>query len=196
MLFGKLNKSKSQIGVDIGSSNIKIVQLRPENDKFVLETYGIVNFSYQLAGKEGPTDISQTATLLKNLMQKARVTTKRAVASLPNSSVFTSVIEMPKIPENELRIAIESEARKYVPLPLTEVALSWSIIDDKHTQINKDTNLGDFKSQGSGKTKVLLTAVPNAIIDNYVKDFNQAGLDPQAMKIERLTLIDSLFEEY
>ena len=98
MLFGK---SKSRLGVDIGSANIKIVQLRPQDGKFILETYGLVNSSYQIASKDSGA-VVQTAQLLKNLIAKSRVTTDQIVASLPNSSVFTSVIEMPKIPDSEL----------------------------------------------------------------------------------------------
>lgn len=196
MLFGKFSKSKSQLGVDIGSANIKIVQLRPEPDgKFTLETYGLVNFSYQIATKDNNANVAQTAQLLKSLVNKARVTTKHIVASLPNSSVFTSVIEMPKIPNQELKTAVEFEAKKYVPLPLEEVALSWSIIEDKKTKITKDTNLGNFRATQSAKTKILLTAVPTAVIDNYVKVFELAGLEPQALEIEALALIRSLVGE-
>src|SRR5688572_31397914 len=154
MLF---SKPKSQLGVDIGTSNIKIVQLRPQDNKFVLETYGVVNAAYPITSKDNAAAIAQTVSLLKTLLKQARVTTHRIVASLPNSAVFTSVIDMPKIPENELKSAVESEAKKYVPLPLTEVALSWSVLDEKKTRISKDTNLGNFKTEGETRTKVLLT---------------------------------------
>lgn len=192
MLFGK---PKSQLGVDIGSSNIKIVQLRPKDNQFILETYGLVNFSYQIATKDSSNAVSQTAQLLKNLMVKARVSTNRAVASLPNSSVFTSVIEMPKIPKQELKTAIEFEAKKYIPLPLKEVTLSWSLIEDKLPKINKDTNLGNFVNQSDSKIKVLLTAVPSSVIDNYVKVFDIVGLKVHALEIESLSLIRSLVAE-
>src|SRR4051812_27798584 len=119
MLF---SKPKSQLGVDIGSSNIKIAQLRAKDNQFVLETYGFVNVSYQIANKESASAIKETGNLLKTLLEKAGVTTNKVVASLPNNSVFTSVIEMPKLPESELKTAVEFEARKYVPLPLQEVA--------------------------------------------------------------------------
>lgn len=191
MLFGK---SKSHLGVDIGTSNIKIAQLKPENGKFVLETYGLVNVAFQIAGKDSVSAISQTAQTLKTLMRKAGVTTNKVVASLPNSSVFTSVIEMPKIPESELKTAIEFEAKKYVPLPLTEVALSWSLIEQKGNKITKDTNLGTFKTPGESKLKILLTAVPNVVIDNYLKVFKEAGLEPVALEIEALSLIRGLVE--
>ncbi|HTL39703.1 MAG TPA: type IV pilus assembly protein PilM [Methylomirabilota bacterium] len=192
MLFGK---PKSQLGVDIGTSNIKIVQLKPQGDKFVLETYGLVNVSYQIANKDSDPAVNQTAAILKSLIAKTGVSTKRVIASLPNSAVFTSVIEMPKIPVEELKTAIEFEAKKYVPLPLEEVALSWSILENKHQTITKDTNLGNLKNQNDSKNKILLTAVPTTVIDNYIKVFHMAGLEPQALEIEALALIRSLVGE-
>ncbi len=192
MLFGK---SKSQLGVDIGTSNIKIVQLRPENDRFVLETYGLVNVSYQIGNKDSAHAVTETAKLLKELIKKANVTTDKIVASLPNSAVFTSVIDLPKIPENELKTAVEFEAKKYVPLPLEEVALSWSVMEDKHAHVNKSTNLGSLKGNPSNRQKILLTAVPTIVIDNYVKVFDLAGLVPQALEIEALSMIRSLVGE-
>ena len=183
MLF---SKPKSQLGVDIGSSNIKIAQLRSKDNQFVLETYGMVNVSYQIANKDGAS-IKDTANLLKKLVEKAGVTTNKVVASLPNNSVFTSVIEMPKLPESELKVAVEFEAKKYVPLPLAEVALSWSIIDDKKSKVGSPV--------GDSRVKVLLTAVPTVVIDNYVKVFQMAGLEAEALEIEALALIRSLIGE-
>jgi type IV pilus assembly protein PilM len=191
MLF---SKPKSQLGVDIGTSNIKIVQLRPRDDQFVLETYGLVNAAYQIANKDSKTAIEQTAEILKNLIKKAGVSTNRITASLPNSIVFTSVIDMPKIPESELKTAVEFEAKKYVPLPMDEVALSWSVIENKKQRISKNTNLGNL-SQADNRQKVLLTAVPTMVIDNYLKVFELAGLEPEALEIEALSLIRSLVGE-
>jgi type IV pilus assembly protein PilM len=191
MLF---SKQKGHLGVDIGTSNIKIVQLRPQNEKFILETYGLVNVAYQLSNKDSGNAITHTADVLKKLVEQAQVTTKRIVASLPNSVVFTSVLEIPKIPEEEVKSAIESEAKKYVPLPLEEVALSWIKIEEKKRKINLDTNLGSL-DKPSGASKILLTAVPNIVVDNYLKVFSQAGLDTVALEIEALALIRSLVGE-
>lgn len=188
MLF---SKPKGHLGVDIGTANIKIVQLRPQSGKFVLETYGLANVAYQLSNKESRSAIEHTAEILKQLVVQSKATTKRIVASLPNSVVFTSVIEMPKIPEEELKSAVESEAKKYVPLPLDEVALSWIPIEEKKKKINLDTNLGSI-NRPNNNTKILLTAVPSAVIDNYLKVFSMAGLEPIALEIEALALIRSL----
>ncbi|MBX4186925.1 MAG: type IV pilus assembly protein PilM [Candidatus Doudnabacteria bacterium] len=183
MLF---SKPKSQLGVDIGSSNIKIAQLRPKDNQFVLETYGMVNVSYQIGNKD-PNSVKNTADLLKKLLEKAGVTTNKIVASLPNNSVFTSVIEMPKMPDSELKTAVEFEAKKYVPLPLQEVALSWSVIGDKKAK--PEGNMTE------ARVKVLLTAVPTTVIDNYLQVFKLAGLEAEALEIEALALIRSLIGE-
>ena len=193
MLF---SKPKSHLGIDIGTSNIKIVQLKPQDNHFVLETYGLVNVAYQISNKDSGSAISQTAQILKNLIKKAGVTTNRIVASLPNNVVFTSVIEMPRIPEEELQTAVEFEAKKYVPLPLEEVALSWSVIEENKKKIGRDTNLGSVSGGvDSNKNKILLTAVPTVVIDNYVKVFHEAGLEPDALEIEALSLIRSLVSD-
>src|SRR6185295_2484468 len=116
MFFSKLfSNKKSILGVDIGTSSIKIVQIT-HDVKPVLDTYGIVNIKYQLGGKNEDVAVQQTANILKSLLQKAGVTAKRCVISFPNSSVFTSVISMPKLSNKELTAAVEFEAKKYVPL--------------------------------------------------------------------------------
>src|SRR5271156_1130468 len=126
MLFGK---EKSILGVDIGTANIKIAQVSHEG-KAILETYGIVNTAYQLSGKNDAPAIEQMAGILKSLIEKAGVTTSRCVISFPNSAVFSSVIKLPKMNEAELNSAVEFEAKKYVPLALSEVDLSWTPIGE------------------------------------------------------------------
>ncbi|MBX4188038.1 MAG: type IV pilus assembly protein PilM [Candidatus Doudnabacteria bacterium] len=192
MLF---SKPKSHLGVDIGTSNIKIVQLRPHESKFVLETYGLVNVAYQLSNRDSGSAIQHTAEVLKKLLEQSQVTTNRIVASLPNSVVFTSVIEIPKIPDEEIKSAIESEAKKYVPLPLEEVALSWITIQEKKKKINLDTNLGSVATTNEKQMKILLTAVPTIVVDNYLKVFTLANLEPVALEIEAVALIRSLVGE-
>lgn len=176
MLFSRGYKSK--LGIDIGTSSIKVVQLVKEQDKFTLQTYGTVNVAFPGGLTEGFDAISRTAEILKSLTARAKTTTKKVVASLPNSIVFVSVIDMPEMSEKELKDSIEFEARRYVPLPLEEVTLSWSVL--KEGQL------------ASPKVKVLLTAVPTNVIDNYLKMFRLAGLEPIALEIESLALIRSL----
>lgn len=174
MFFSKKN---SILGVDIGTSNIKIAQVS-HGEKAVLDTYGIVNTAYQFGGKNDGLAIEQMAAILKSLVEKAGVTTKRCVISFPNSAVFTSVLKLPKMNDKDLASSVEFEAKKYVPLALTEVDLSWTVI-------------GDTALSG-GTQNILLTAVPKQITKNYMQVFSRAGLEPEVGEIEALALIRSL----
>lgn len=174
MLFG--NK-QSILGVDIGTTNIKIAQITNKG-KPVLDTYGIVNTAYQLGGRNDTVAVQQMANILKTLVDKAGVTAKICVVSFPNSAVFSSVVQLPKMDEKELASAVEFEAKKYVPLALSEVDLSWSIIGEA--------------ASGASQLKILLTAVPKQVTKNYLEVFGLAGLSPEVGEIEALALIRSL----
>lgn len=171
--------SKSKLGIDIGTSTIKIVQLKEEEGRFILETYAEVNASAQL-GNADVDVVGETARLLRELVDKAQVSTKKVVASLPNNLVFVSIIDMPVLSDKELKNAIEWEARRYVPLPLEEVTLQWSVMRE---------------SANAQRLKVLLTAVPTTVVDNYLRMFRLAGLEPLALDIEALALIRCLVGE-
>jgi type IV pilus assembly protein PilM len=175
MWFGK---DKSILGVDIGTQAIKLVQLH--SDDYLLETYGIVDLIEPITSQTSEAVVNQTVEILKKLCEKARVTTKRCAMSLPNQTVFASVIDMPKMTEDELEQAIQFEAKKYVPLPIAEVSLSWSIISEDLAAHN---------------IKVLLIAVPIQIRDMFISIFHKAGLELEVIEIEALALIRSLIDQ-
>ncbi len=170
--------SKSKLGIDIGTSSIKVAQLKKkEGEAFILETYGIVKVAYPGNPKPNFDIIAETASILKKLLIEAKTTAKKVIASLPNNVVFVSMIELPQMTGKELKNAVEWEARRYVPLPLKEVTLSWSAVETEPS---------------GGQMKILLTAVPTRVIDNYLKMFKFAGLEPLALEIEALALIRAL----
>lgn len=175
MWFGS---NKSILGIDIGTQAIKLVQIQPQD--MILETYGIVDLEEPITGQASQDVINNTVVLLKNLLAKAHVTTKRCVFSLPNQAVFTSVIDLPQMTDTELEKSMQFEAKKYVPLPIEEVTLSWSLI-------STDTV--------NNTMKVLLIAVPKQIRDVYIKIFQLAGLDLEVIEIEALALIRTLVED-
>lgn len=171
------SRTKSKLGIDIGTSSIKVIELKKEQNQFFLETYGTVNIYSEAMLRMEYDVIAETASILKKLLAKSEVVSKKAVASLPNNIVFVSVIDLPGVSEKEMKDAIQWEARRYVPLPLEEVTLSWSMVGD---------------GASGEKPKVLLTAVPTSVVDNYLKMFKLAGIIPLALEIEALALIRSL----
>src|SRR6185503_20898581 len=128
MFFSKLIKQNSVVGVDIGTSFIKVVQLTHGGTSPVLDTYGLVDMSGQIDGSNKDKAVEPTAASLKQLLVEAKITAKTCVASLPNAAVFTSVVDMPLMDDQELASAMPFEAKKYVPLPVSDIALSWSVV--------------------------------------------------------------------
>lgn len=169
------SSKKSVLGVDIGTTNLKIAQVTTKGEAHYLDTYGLVNIPFDI-NVASDDSVAKIAEILKKLVQHAGVTTDQIVASLPNSSVFTSVIEMPKLNPEELKKAVEFEAKKYVPLPMTECTLSWTSIETKP----------------DGRSTVLITAVPNVVLNGYLRIFSLANLKPFALEIESLALIRSI----
>jgi type IV pilus assembly protein PilM len=169
------SSNKSVLGIDIGTTNIKLVQISNDGNKHILETYGMVDAAFEIDERK-ESNIEKTVSVLKLLIEKSGVTTKKVMASLPASVVFTTIIDLPKMKDSELQSAVEFEAKKYVPLPLEEVTLSWTSAPEEDPE----------------KNRVLITAVPNNILKGYLRIFELSKLQPQALEIESLSLMRAL----
>jgi type IV pilus assembly protein PilM len=179
-LFG--NKQKSFLGIDIGTSSIKVVQLKKGGDKFELETYGEIstvgyverlNESFQSTSLK--TIEAVTREMVKLILSKSNVDAKNTVMAVPIFSSFTSVIEMPEMNEKELAQAVEFEARKYIPIPASEVELDWKIIEN-----------------GKGTKRILLIAVPKEVINKYIRIADSLNLKINALELESFSFARSL----
>ncbi len=127
-LQGLFKNKRSYLGVDLGTSAIKIVELQNKKGHPQLLTYGYV---------EQPTDIVRASSsgteekiikIIKAIYQRSRMVSTEVVAALPSFSVFNSIISLPKMNKKDLAQAIRWEAKKVVPLPLEEMVLDWKIV--------------------------------------------------------------------
>ena len=170
-LFG----SKSILGVDLGTAGIKIAELsRPLGDRFDLKNYGILD----LVAKDEASPKLDDQTLiagLKELLARSRFSTKDSVASISSFLTFATVIELPYLSEKDLEKAIPFEARRYVPIPLQDVVLDWSIINVKQNADHPNV-------------EVFLAAVPKDEAERYKNIFLSAGLNLKALELENIAL--------
>ena len=185
-------KSKPSLGIDIGTASIKVVQLKREDEKFRLEAYGQISTVGYL---ERLNDTYQGTTLktlevvaremLRVVLEKSAVTVKNAIMSVPVFSSFVSIIEMPFMGEKELERAIQFEARRYVPIPLTEVILDWRVIEVG--MIKNDFSPRPFKGK-----RILLIAVPIEVVNKYLRIADALGLRVDALELESFSVTRSL----
>ena len=123
--------SESAVGIDIGSSFIKIVQLKKKGGRAILETYGelaLGPYAGLVTGQITNLSGDKLAEALSDILKEAHVSTKSSAISIPFSASLISLIELPKASENQLDTVIPLEARKYIPVPISEVSLDWWIV--------------------------------------------------------------------
>jgi len=187
-LFAK--KEKSVIGVDIGSSSLKVVQLRKEHGKAVLETYGELALGPYGGGDVGQaTNLSaeQVTETLKDLLREAKVTTKSSGVSIPYSRSLLTLVELPyREDPKEQKTIIELEARKYIPISASEVQLDWFIVPAADPSQSAAVR---------GKVEVLVVAVHNDELSLLQSVMTGAGLSASFYEIEIFSTIRAVVDE-
>src|SRR4030042_6782502 len=106
------------VGLDIGTHSIKAITLRRGGNEAALVSVGSIPTPPKTLVSETPEDLEVLAEALKKLRKEAKITENRVVASLPESQIFTRVIQLPKITESEIGSALKWEAEQYIPIPL------------------------------------------------------------------------------
>lgn len=187
--FFSSKKEKSVVGVDIGSSSLKVVQLRKEGGKAVLETYGELSlgpYAGREVGQATSMSAEQMAGTLKDLLREAKVTTTSAGISIPFARSLLTLVQLPRRANaEEQKTVIELEARKYIPVPVSEVQLDWFVVPD-----DDPANAGK-----SDKVNVLLVAVHNDELAFLQAVGQQAGLATSFFEIEIFSTIRAVVDE-
>ncbi len=202
-------KTKSYLGVDLGTAGIKIVELANAKGHARLITYGIVESSGDIVRSNAPETINRVVELLKEITEKSRVTTNLAVAALPAFSVFSSILSLPPMPKSDLAQAVKWEAKKFVPMPLEEMILDWKLLRNLNDAPYKEqdkidkTDMNENKENDLQKTeksqeikqnyRVLITAAPKNLVARYLEIFKAAGLKLISLETESFALARSLF---
>ena len=186
-------KSKSCLGIDIGTSSIKVVQLGRKEEHYKLETYGELQTYGYLERLNDPVQTSslkmleaQVVEMITKIIKEAEVNTKNAVLSIPVFSSFVVVIDMPPMSEKEIPQALSFEARRHIPISLSEVRTDWKIVGRETAGTSKDGKKNLFKF------RVLLLAVPNEVINRYLRITQALNLNLLALELESFSYIRSL----
>lgn len=183
----------SVLGIDIGGSSAKIVQLRAAHGAAVLETYGEIAlgpYGNQPIGKVVKLTPEKIAEALKDLIKEANVTVRSGGISIPFSSSLVSIIELPQTDRDTLKRIIPIEARKYIPVPVSEVQLDWFVIP-KEEGTDSAFDRIEKASSGPKGQEVLLVAIHNDTMKNYQSIATETGLNIEFFEIEIFSSIRS-----
>jgi len=189
--------SSSFLGVDIGSSSIKVVQLKKRNGVVVLETYGELSLGPYAKIESGrSTNLNETeiSEALGNLLKEANVTTKECGISIPLRSSLVFVMEMPFLDKQQLAQMVPIEARKYIPVSISDVQLDWKIIPKKRKNNSEFVEKKDEskKEKEKEKIEVLVVAIHKNSISEKTSIAKNLNLNLNFLEIEIFSTIRSV----
>jgi len=186
------SKKLSYIGVDLGGSSIKLVELKDEGGRPQLVTYGYIEKSTDIVKSDSAETQKAIVEILKELIKKIGPTTVKAVGALPNFSVFSSIISLPAMSRKDLVSAVKWEAKKFVPMPIEEMILDWEVLKSEEEEVKEEAEKkeGLEKEKKKGNIRVLLTAAPRNLVTRYIDIFKKCnlqlvGLETEAFALER-----------
>lgn len=168
-LFSSIKKSTAQppkrvVGIDVGSSSIKVVELEQTERAITLRTYGELQL-----GPYVEKDLGDAVSLpqqklveaLVDVIRESKVKAKDGVLAIPLNSSFVTVMPISTKEGEELDPKIRVEARKYIPVPLSDVLLDWSPLNtygDEHVTVN-EVLLAAIQSDAFERYQALMGAV-------------------------------------
>lgn len=131
------SRADSYLGLDIGTSSIKLVELRrKDKDHVALQTYAMAGGMAEnpLVAAKDADAVAHMVTVIREMIRRSGAGAKDVVAALPSLSVFSSILALPEMRGRELEQAVVHAAQSYVPSPLKDVVLGWSVIAERRPE--------------------------------------------------------------
>jgi len=199
-------KEESSLGLDIGASAIKIVQLKKSKGMAVLETYGELSLGPYAGVEEGKsTSLSnkQISGAILDLLKESTANVMTCGVSIPLSSSLIFEMEIPRVPHEQLKKIVPIEARRFIPVPISEVMLDWRVVldDDSDRVIEEDEfledkrpaiEMGQKKPKVKDKIKIFVVAIHKNEIDRYRDIIQNAKLKLDFLEIEIFSTVRSV----
>ncbi len=183
------SKSNRAVGIDIGSSSIKVVELERNGNDIDLVTYGLLEtgpYGGREIGRVAPLTIERTTEAIKDVIREARVSTKISGTAIPFRSSFMRLIDLPQVTESELDKMVPLEARKYVPVPIGEVALDWALVPQIIPELPTDP---EIEKQA---VHVFLIAIHNDILSRFKNISANLGINNKFFEVEAYSTMRSV----
>lgn len=187
-------KPDGVFGLDVGSSSVKMIQLKKEDGKVILQTYGELSIGpyHNLAvGQSATLTPPELQTILADLIKEANVTTKVGGISIPVKESLMVSVTVPDLPDTDLSEVIPLEARKFVPVPIAEVILDWWVVP-KNKSEEIDAEQEAKKNKTVEMQNVMVVAIHKDTIKQYEDLSTALTLEPKFVEIETFSAMRSV----
>ena len=165
-------------GLNIGSTAIRLVQLKGSGQNKSLVRYAYVPVDVKVAMSDSKDDQQRLAAIIADLVGKAQVTTRNVVVGIPSQRVFTTVADLDRLSKNELNKAIHLQVDSLIPTPIDESKIDWALLGD--SPLDKT------------KVEVLVSSVTNSFVERSLDVLEGVGLNVVAFEPDAIALCRSL----
>ena len=181
MVFKNLlmQKSNNVIGLDIGTSSIKLIEIEESKGGYRLKNFGISTLPKDAIVNGSIVNHDAVVSSIQEILSNLKIKTRDVVASISGHPVIIKKITMPVATDEELEESIKFEAEQYIPFDLEEVNIDFQVLtveEEKADQMN-----------------VMLVAAKKVMINDYTKILSDAGLTPVILDIDVFAL-ENAFE--
>lgn len=173
-----LGGNNNFFGLDIGSTAVRLVELRGGGATKALVKYAYLPIDGKIALSESKGDQQKLGQAIAQLVSQAKVTSNNVAVGIPSSRVFTTVAEIDRLSPGELAKSIPLQADALIPTPLAESKMDWALMGDSPTD--------------KTKVEVLLTSVPNKFVEERLDILEAIGLNVIAFEPDNLAMARAL----
>lgn len=170
--MGFFKKVESYIGVDIGASSVKLMEIELGGGKPTIKAMHVAPTTGEIFQNNILTKTDKVSEVLHSILETHGITPKKVVTAVPSPSVFTKRIQTQKVTRAELSTHIQFEAGNFIPHSLDAVKLDYHVVG----------------SVGKNQIEVLLVAAKNEAVDGYLESINLTGLEVAIVDVDYFAL--------
>lgn len=175
------SKSNSVVGLDIGSSSIKVIEMEPTGDTHRLKEYGVAELLPEAIVDGEIMDRQLVVETIQNLFESKKLKARRVVSAVSGRAVIVKKILMDRLAEEDAREAIHWEAEQHVPYDINDVSLDFQILD------------GEINPK---QMQVLLVAAKRDMLNAHADLIREAGLQPVVIDVDSFAVQNAVLANY
>lgn len=166
--------SSDFFGLDIGTSAIRLVHLKGGGAAKSLVKYALTPIDTKTVLSDAKSDQHKIAAIIKDLVVQTRLSTRNVAVGLSSQRVFTTIVDIDRVNDNELAKTIQYQADTIIPTPLNESKIDWAVLGDSPVDVNK--------------IEVLISSVSNSYIEEKMDMIESTGLNVIAFEPDTIAL--------
>jgi type IV pilus assembly protein PilM len=175
-IISMLTPRRQLVGLDIGSSAIKIAQLKESKGRYFLQKFGVKPLEPEVIVDGTVMDEGRVVSAIQELFEEANVKNKYVAISISGHAVIVKKISLPPMPDEELEGQVKLAAEQYIPFDINEVNIDFHVLPP------------DPSSDGQGDMAVILVAAKKDKISELTELVKTAGLIPMVMDVDAFAI--------